>query len=290
MKKLSLILALVLVLSLLTACGGSAQPEAAPAPAAEPEAAAAPAEEAPAEARKIIVGTYGAALPYSYLQDDGTWTGVEADLWDEIVKRTGWEIEVKQCPDMATLFGELDSGRIMVAANCAAITAARLEAHLASDPIYADAQVITVLPDSPYQTFEDLRGEKIGCQAGQAAQNTVEKMASDYDWDVVAYETSAAAFQDLSLGRIPAVAHTVSSVEKYQRELGVDFRMLDEKLFGNNVGWWFQDNEEGAALRDELNAVLADMQADGTVAKITTEWFYEDMTALISDEWLTATR
>ena len=26
--------------------------------------------------------------------------------------------------------------------------------------------------------------------------------------------------------------------------------MLDEKLFGNNVGWWFQDNEEGAALRD----------------------------------------
>ena len=275
MKKLSLFLALVLIFGLLTAIPANAESTR---------------TVKDLEPRKLVVGTYGAALPYSYLKDDGTWTGVEADLWDEIVKRTGWEIEVKQCPDMATLFGELDSGRIMVAANCAAITAARLEAHLASDPIYADAQVITVLPDSPYKTFEDLRGMKIGCQAGQAAQNTVEKMAPDYDWDVIAYETSAAAFQDCSLGRIPALAHTVSSVEKYQRELGVEFRMLDEKLFGNNVGWWFQDNDDGRALRDDLNIVLAEMQEDGTVAKITTEWFYEDMTKLISDEWLSADR
>ncbi|MBR0130358.1 MAG: transporter substrate-binding domain-containing protein, partial [Firmicutes bacterium] len=207
----------------------------------------------------------------------------------EIIERTGWEVEVKRCADMTSLFGELDSKRIDVAANCAAITASRLEAHIASDPIYADAQVVVVQPDSSYQTFEDLRGQVMGCTAGQAAQNTVEKMAPDYDWDIRPYDNTGALFQDLDLGRIPSLAHTVSTVEKYQREQGLKLRMLDEKLFGNNVGWWFRMDDESKALRDDLNKVLAEMQADGTISKITEKYFYEDMTKLISDEWLTST-
>jgi putative amino-acid transport system substrate-binding protein len=66
-------------------------------------------------------------------------------------------------------------------------------------------------------------------------------------------------------------------------------RMLDEKLFGNNVGWWFRDDEESAELRDAINEVLAEMHKDGTTAEITEKYFYEDMTKLISDEWLHAT-
>ena len=60
-------------------------------------------------------------------------------------------------------------------------------------------------------------------------------------------------------------------------------------MFGNNVGWWFADTEEGIELRDAANEVLKEMQEDGTVANIVTEWFYEDLTQLISNDWLTAT-
>ena len=65
--------------------------------------------------------------------------------------------------------------------------------------------------------------------------------------------------------------------------------MLDEKLFGNNVGWWFADTQEGAEARDEVNVVLKEMKEDGTLSEIITKWFYEDLSQLISDEWLTAT-
>ena len=243
-----------------------------------------------AEPRTLVIGTVGQNLPYSLLKEDGTWTGVEGELWDSIVARTGWKIEVKRCSNMSTLFGELDSRRIDVAANCAAITPSRLEAHIASDPIYGDAQVIIVKPESKYYTFEDLRGLEIGCNAGQAAQNTVEKMAPKYDWTIRPYNGTAAGFLDASLGRIPAFAHTVSTVEKYEREQGLKFRMLEEKLFGNNVGWWFRDEPESAKLRDEINGLLAEMHRDGTIRRITEKYFYEDMTKLISDQWLTSNR
>ena len=46
--------------------------------------------------RTVVVGTNGSGEPYSLVADDGTWTGVEAELWAEVGERTGWEIEVKQ--------------------------------------------------------------------------------------------------------------------------------------------------------------------------------------------------
>ena len=125
-------------------------------------------DENAGDARTITVGTVGTGEPYTLIHDDGSWTGVEPELWDEVEKRLGWTIEVKQVGDMASLFGELDTGRVDVAANCFAITEARLEKYIVSDPLYADAQVIIVQPDSEYQTFEDLRGCTIGVTAGQA--------------------------------------------------------------------------------------------------------------------------
>ena len=246
-------------------------------------------ESTQTESRTVVVGTVGTGEPYSLVADDGTWTGVEAELWAEVAERTGWTIEMKQVSDLASLFGELDTGRVDVAANCYAITEARLENYVASDPLYADAQVIIVQPDSEYQTFEDLRGCTIGVTAGQAAQTTVETMAPEYDWEVITYEDSTAGFQDCALGRVDAYANTITNIEKAERAQGLEFRQLEEKLFGNNVGWWFADTEEGIELRDAANEVLKEMQEDGTVANIVTEWFYEDLTQLISNDWLTAT-
>ena len=110
-----------------------------------------------------------------------------------------------------------------VAANCFAITEARLENYLASQPIYGDAQVVIVQPDSEYETLEDLRGCTMGVTAGQAAQSTVEKLAPEYDWEVITYEDSTAGFQDCSLGRVDAYANTVTNIEKAERAQGLEY-------------------------------------------------------------------
>lgn len=295
-KKTLTAAAMVLAMACMSACGSSesAETTAAEAAAEAEETTAAEAEaedtETAGETRTVIVGTSGTGEPYSMVAEDGTWTGMEAEFWAEIQERTGWNIEMKQVSDMASLFGELGTGRVDVAANCFAITESRLETYLASDPIYADAQVVIVQPDSPYQTLEDLRGCTIGVTSGQAAQNTVEGLAPQYDWEVITYEDSNPGFQDCALGRIDSYANTVTNINKAEAAQGLEFRMLDEKLFGNNVGWWFADTEEGKELRDEVNVVLAEMMEDGTASEIVTKWLGEDMTKLVSDEWLTATR
>ena len=188
--------------------------------------------------------------------------------------------------DTSSVFGELTAGRADVAANCYAITEARLETYIACDPIYGDAQVVIVQPDSSYKTLEDLRGCTMGVTSGQAAQNTIEELAPTYDWNVVTYEESNAGFQDCALGRVDAYANTVTNIEKAEAAQGLEFRMLDEKLFGNNVSWFLMP--EQTELRDELNKAIADMHEDGTLSELTKKWFLEDMTSYISDEWVKA--
>lgn len=281
-KLISLALSSALAVSLLASCGGNTTSSSAP----SADSSAAPSSDA---ARHIVIATRGNGEPYSLIDEKGNWTGIEAELWAEVAERTGWTYEVKQLGDLAAVFGEVESGRADVAANCYAITEERLQSYLASDPIYADAQIIAVKEDSSYQTLEDLRGKTIGVTSGQAAQNTINELAPQYDWKVVTYEDTSAGFQDCDLGRVDAYAHTVSQVLKIEDAQGLKFRMLDEKLFGNNVGWWFAQTDEGKELRDACNEVLAEMQADGTVSEIVSKWMYgEDMTQLISDEWLTA--
>lgn len=79
-------------------------------------------------------------------------------MWDEIEKRTGWEVEVKQA-SFDAMWGELDTGRADVVANCLAVKEERTDKYNATIPYYGDSQCIIVNDDSDYKTSDDLKGK-----------------------------------------------------------------------------------------------------------------------------------
>lgn len=231
---------------------------------------------------KVVVVTAGTGEPYSLLSDDGkTWTGIDAEMWAEIEKRTGWEVEVKQAAFDA-LWGELDTERADVAANCFAVKAERTDKYNATIPYYGDAQCVIVNEDSDYKTLEDLKGKTIGCTNGQAAQTIIEDAAKEIGFEVKLYEDSAIGMNDLVLGRIDAYANTTTNVNAFtHNHEEAKFRFFDENLMANNVAYFLPKTERGDKLTEELNKVLQDMIDDGTVGKITEKYMYADMTKLI---------
>ena len=133
--------------------------------------------------KKVTVVTSGTGEPYSLLSDDGKWTGIDADMWDEIEKRTGWEVEVKQA-SFDAMWGELDTNRVDVVANCLAVKPERTDKYNATIPYYGDSQCIIVNDDSDYKTADDLKGKTVGCTNGQAAQTIIEDMAAEKGFTV----------------------------------------------------------------------------------------------------------
>ena len=229
----------------------------------------------------VTVVTAGTGEPYSLLADDGTWTGIDAEMWDEIEKRTGWKVELKQAAFDA-LWGELDTERADVAANCFAVKEERTDKYNATIPYYGDAQCIIVNDDSSYKTVDDLKGQVVGCTNGQAAQTIIEDLAKEKGFEVKLYEDSAVGMNDLKLGRIAAYANTTTNVNAFtHNNEDANFRFFDENLVANNVAYFLPKTERGDKLTEELNDVIQEMLDDGTVAKITEKWMYSDMTKLI---------
>lgn len=229
----------------------------------------------------VTVVTAGTGEPYSLLADDGTWTGIDAEMWDEIEKRTGWKVELKQAAFDA-LWGELDTERADVAANCFAVKAERTDKYNATIPYYGDAQCIIVNDDSSYKTVDNLKGQVVGCTNGQAAQTIIEDLAKEKGFEVKLYEDSAVGMNDLKLGRIDAYANTTTNVNAFtHNNTDAKFRFFDEQLLANNVAYFLQKTDDGDKLTKELDDVIQDMLDDGTVAKITEKWMYADMTKLI---------
>ena len=267
MKKrvLAALLVSVMAVATVAGCGGKSSDDS----SAKTETT----DNSSEEKEKVVVVTAGTGEPYSLLSDDGkTWTGIDAEMWAEIEKRTGWEVEVKQAAFDA-LWGELDTERADVAANCFAVKAERTDKYNATIPYYGDAQCVIVNEDSDYKTLEDLKGKTVGCTNGQAAQTIIEDAAKEIGFEVKLYEDSAIGMNDLVLGRIDAYANTTTNVNAFtHNHEEAKFRFFDENLMANNVAYFLPKTERGDKLTEELNKVLQDMIDDGTVGKITEKY------------------
>ena len=231
--------------------------------------------------RKVTLVTSGTGEPYTLLADDGTWTGIDAEMWAEIEERTGWEVDVKQAAFDA-MWGELDTARADVVANCTAVKPEREEKYHATIPYYGDAQCVIVNEGSSYKTVEDLKGKVVGCTNGQAAQTIIEDLGAELGFEVKLYEDSAVGMNDLMLERIDAYANTTTNVNAFMHNNGeADFRFFEENLLANNVAYFLPKTDEGEELKEELNKVIQEMLDDGTIAGITEKWMFADMTQLI---------
>ncbi len=233
--------------------------------------------------RKVTLVTSGTGEPYTLLADDGTWTGIDAEMWAEIEERTGWEVELKQAAFDA-MWGELDTARADVVANCTAVKPERVEKYNATIPYYGDAQCVIVNDGSSYKTVDDLKGKVVGCTNGQAAQTIIEDLAAEKGFEVKLYEDSAVGMNDLMLERIDAYANTTTNVNAFSHNNEeADFRFFEENLMANNVAYFLPKTDDGEELKEELDKVIQEMLDDGTIAKITEKWMFADMTQLIQE-------
>ncbi len=232
----------------------------------------------------ITVVTGASGEPYSLMDDSGSrdsWTGIDAEMWAEIEKRTGWKVDVKRTA-FESLWGELDTGRADIAANCFAVKKERTDKYLASIPYYGDSQNVIVNEGSDIKSFDDLKGKKVGYKTGQAAQTFIDDNQAKYGYEVVAYEDSAIGMSDLGNGRIDAFANTRTNINQFLNgNPQFKFQYFDEDLTANNVAYFMPKTERGEQIKAELDKVLQEMLDDGTVSKITEKWLFSDMTKLI---------
>ena len=281
MKKrlLSAVMASAMVLS-LAACGGAKTETTAAETTAEKKeetttAGTTAAETAEAAGGTLIVGFDQDFPPMGFVGDNGEYTGFDLDLAKEVASRLGLEYKAQpiawDSKDM-----ELESGNIDCIWNGFTITG-REDDYTWTTPYMANKQVFVVANDSDIKSQADLAGKVVEVQADSSAEaalkenqdlaNTFGQLLTTPDYNT--------AFMDLEQGAVDAVAMDVIVAGYQIKQRNADFKILDDSLSEEEYGIGFKKGN--TELRDKVQGALEEMAADGTLAKISDEWFGEDV-------------
>lgn len=297
-KTLAMMTAAMMVAGALAGCGSSSSTPAATTAAATEAATTAAATEAATDAATTEAGDTAAAAegtvktpsgkftvgfdqefpPMGFVGDDGQFTGFDLDLAKEVASRLGLEF-VPQPINWDAKDMELDSGNIDCIWNGFTMQG-REDDYTWVGPYMANNQVFVVTADSDIATKADLVGKAVEVQkdsSGLAALQGEAELSASFGsmTEVADYNT---ALMDLESGACDAVCMD-SIVAGYQiKSSGKDMKILDDTLSAEEYGIGFKKGED--ELAKAVHDTLMEMKDDGTVAKISNDWFGSDVFTL----------
>lgn len=230
---------------------------------------------------KFVLGLDASFPPMGFTEADGTITGYDIDLAKEVSKRLNLEFVAKPINWEAKEL-ELSSGSIDCIWNGFTMTEERLEKMAFTSAYLNNDQILVVRNDGTINSLKDADGKVIGCQSGSSAEEAIEsnkEFASSLK-SVKKYEDNLTALNDLEVGGIDAVVMD-SVVADYTIKIGKrNLTVVEESLSKEAYGIGFRNDENGIELRDKVQKVLLEMAEDGTVAKISENWFGKDISVI----------
>ena len=228
---------------------------------------------------KLVLGLDDSFPPMGYRNDQNEIVGYDIDLAKEVSKRLGVKL-VTQPIDWNAKEQELNTGKIDCIWNGFTITDERAKAMAFTKPYLKNAQVVVVKKDSGFKTLADLKGKKVGLQAGSSAADALEA-AVDFKASlkqVVEFKDNLTALMDLEQKGVDAVVMDLIVANDSIKRSGKPYAVMAESLSPENYGVGFRKAD--LSLRDAVQAQLEAMAKDGTLAKITTQWFGQDISVV----------
>ncbi|WP_175639104.1 amino acid ABC transporter substrate-binding protein [Metabacillus schmidteae] len=227
-----------------------------------------------AEKEVLKVGTEGTYAPFTFHNEEGELTGYDVEVIKEVAKRMEVEIEFMET-QWDSMFAGLNSERFDLIANQVGINEDRLANYDFSTPYtYSSSVIVTPADNNDITSFEDLKGKK----SAQSLTSNYGAIAEENGAELVGVEGLAQSIELIKQGRADVTVNDKLAVLDYMKtqkdksvKIVAESNDVSEMAFTFNKG-----NEE---LVEKVNEQLEAMKEDGTLAKISKEWFDEDVSA-----------
>ena len=210
----------------------------------------------------FILGLDDSFPPMGFRDENNDIVGFDIDVAKEVAARLGVEFIAQPISwDAKEL--ELASGTIDCIWNGMSITPEREESMAMTFPYLNNQMIFYTRVDAGIDSLEALAGKSVAVQNGSYAE---ELLSGDYADLAATFGGCDAVLMDLVVGdyRINGMGAT---------DLKAAVALTDD-----NYGIGFR--KEDIALRDKVEELLIEMKKDGTLEKISTQWFGSDITVV----------
>ena len=289
-RVLTTILAATLAATSVTACGSGSSNISAEAAGNSNDNANAATENS-GDVTVINAVTGGSPKPYISVEEDGSYSGYDIEVLQAVFDRLPQYSLNLQTAEFDAIFSGLTAGNYQIAVNNFSYNEKRAESYYYSFP-YDEIKYVFVqrADDEPLTSLQDAadRGYKIEAGAGVNVTNVIEKWNEenpDSQIEIIYTEADlSVVFEHIQDGTSDFRVDDLPIYNSYIEEFGFDGLQKSElsaeetAKFSTALDAYFLFplNDEGAALREDVNKVLKELQADGTLEELSQKYFGAD--------------
>ncbi|GGK12833.1 amino acid ABC transporter substrate-binding protein [Deinococcus malanensis] len=225
--------------------------------------------EAIKQSGTIKIATEGAFPPFNMTKGKEL-TGFEVDLANQLAKQLGLKVQWVTQPFDNLLIG-LNQDRYDFVIASHGITPERAKAVNFANPHYCTGGAIVTRTGGP-KTAAALKGKRVAVQVGTTYLENVRKVPGVGDVKTFPKDTDAQAA--LMAGRVDAwVGDKFTGIDLVKAQKGKVVQ--GDMLFRERIAMAVKKGN--SSLLKELNAALAKSQANGTYAKLSNQYFGQDV-------------
>ena len=251
-KTIAMILSILMILSCFAGCGSKSDSDLAYIK----------------DKGKLIVGITDYA-PMDYKDENGNWTGFDAEFAQLVAKELGVEVEFFVIADWSKKVFELDSKNIDCIWNGMTINEELKNTTSVSDPYVINAQVVVMKADAVanYADTASLADLTFAAENGSAGQTAAQDIGVK---NVVAVGDQGAALMEVAAGTADACVIDITMAEAMTGE-GTSYADLaiGLTLTSEEYGIGFR---KGSDITAKVNEIMAKFMNDGTLAALAAKY------------------
>ena len=257
-KALCLVLALAMTVAMLAACGSKDDAN----------------TDGDSAKKTFIMGVDPEYPPFSYLGDDGKFTGFDVEICQAVCDELGWDLKVFGVNWDQKLV-QLDSNECdCIWSGMTILDSMKDAGYVISKPYYDTTQVIMVKEGSDIKSSADLAGKSVAVQLGTSGESLLseggdlESLAKTFG-SLMTCDSFLKCFTELGGGAVDAVIVDKPVATSYVQQ-NAGFTILDEELGAEQYGIAFRSGDQ--ELCDTVQAAVQKIVDNGTYAKIAEKY------------------
>lgn len=225
-----------------------------------------------AERTKLIMGIDPEYPPFSYLGDDGNYTGFDVEVCQAVCDKLGWELEIFEVNWDQKLI-QLDANECdLIWSGMTLLDSMKEAGYVLSDPYYENYQVLLVKEDSGIKSSADLEGKDVAVMLGTSGDTLLQEdladLAATFN-SIVTCDSFLKCFTELDGNAVDAVFVDYPVAVAYESE-HEGFEILDEKLGDETYGIAFRSSDQ--ELCDTVENTVKELVEDGTYKTIADKY------------------
>ncbi len=223
----------------------------------------------------INVGTEGTYPPFTYHDVSGKLTGYDVEVTRAVADKLGVTVEFKETQWDAMLAG-LDAKRFDMVANQVSLTTPERQAKYDKATAYSWSGAVALAPtdDDRYSSWEGLKG----LRTAQSLSSNYGELAERYGAEIVPVDGMAQAVQLVKQDRADFTMNDNLAVLDYLKNFpdsGLEIKLVAPASEKRGSGLILLKGDDAVVAK--LNEAMAALQADGTLTKISEEFFGADI-------------